>query len=147
MGIVLLLRLILQSSLILRQQPKKHLNPWNLPDKDPSANPIRVVNINFQSILHKKAELLDLVSTHKPHIIIGTETWLSNDTCNNEIIPEDWNYIIYRNDRSDGYGGVMIAISKQFTSSKISLLQTNCENIMDTNHYEQGYKFICWGVL
>ena len=47
-------------------------------------------------------------------------------------------YIIYYNDRSGGYGGIMIAISKQFTSSKIALLQTNCEilYIVDTNHYE-----------
>ena len=43
-----------------------------------------------------------------------------------EIIPEYYSYIIH-NDRSDGYGGIMIAISKQFTSSKIELLQTNYE--------------------
>ena len=116
-----------QDSLILPQQPKRHRNLWNLPDKDPSVNRVRVVNINFQSVLHKKAELLDLIFTHKPHIIIGTETWLSNNIHDNEVIPEYCNYVIYRNDRSDGYGGILIAISKQFTSSKIAMLQTNCE--------------------
>ena len=42
----------------------------------------------------------------------------------NEIIPKYYSYIIYHNDRSDGYGGIMIPISKQF---KIALLQTNYE--------------------
>ena len=61
---------------------------------------------------------------HKPYIIIGTEPWLSSDFHNNEIIPEYCSYIIYWDDRSDGYG---IAVSKQFTSSEIALFQTNCE--------------------
>ena len=34
---------------------------------------------------------------------------------------------IYRKDRPDGYGGVMIAISKQIDSHEITALQTNCE--------------------
>ena len=62
-----------QDSLIPPQQPQRHLNLWNLPDKDANANCVRVVNTNFQSILHKKAELLDLIFTHKLHTI-GTET-------------------------------------------------------------------------
>ena len=78
-------------------------------------------------ILHKQAELLDLISTHKPHIIIGIETWLSNETCNNEVIPDGWNYAIYHNDRPDGYRGIMIVISKQLTSLKTSSLKTYCE--------------------
>jgi len=43
------------------------------------------------------------------------------------IIPPKWNYNIYRKDRSDGYGGVMIAISKVIPSYKIIALQTDCE--------------------
>ena len=37
--------------------------------------------------MSKTGELLELISTQKPHIIIGTETWLSPDISNNEIIP------------------------------------------------------------
>ena len=76
---------------------------------------------------------------YKPHIIIGTEIWLSNETCDNEIIPDGWNYVIYRNDRPDGYGGIMIAISKQLTSSKTSSLQTDCEVLWT--------QIICWRLL
>ena len=59
------------------------------------------------------------IFSHRPHIIIGTETWLSNDVQDNEIIPEYCNYIIYHNDRSDGYGGIMIAISKHLLRLKL----------------------------
>ena len=30
----------------------------------------------------------------------------------NEIIPDEFNYTIYRKDRDDGYGGVLIAVIK-----------------------------------
>ena len=80
---------------------------------NPSIDKLQVVNINFQSIVNKKAALHEFIFTYKPHIIVGTETWLSPDISNNEVIPAEWNYNIYRKDRPDGYGGVMIAISKQ----------------------------------
>jgi len=75
----------------------------------------------------KKADLLELISTQKPHIIICTETWLSPEVSNNEIIPSDFNYNIYRNDQADGYGGVMLAISNQLSSLEVPTLRTNCE--------------------
>ena len=55
----------------------------------------------------------EFIFTHKPHIIVGTETWLSPNVNNNKVISPEWSYNIYRKDRPDGYGGVMIAVSKQ----------------------------------
>ena len=40
------------------------------------GNVLLVVNINFQSVMAKKAELHHLIDSTKPDIIIGTETWL-----------------------------------------------------------------------
>ena len=77
--------------------------------------------------MSKKAELLELISTQKPHIIIGTETWLFPDISNNEIISSDLNYNIYRNDRADGYGEVMLAITNQISSLEVPNLKTKCE--------------------
>ena len=77
---------------------------------------VKVAVINFQSIMSKKGDLLEFISTHKPHIIIGSETWLSSDVSNNEVISHDFKYNIYRNDRQDSYGGVMLAISNQLSS-------------------------------
>lgn len=65
----------------------------------------------------------------KPKIIIGTETWLSKDISDNEIIPNEFNYTIYRKDREDGYGGVLIAVIKNILSNPLPDLNTSCELI------------------
>jgi len=46
---------------------------------------------------------------------------------NNKIIPDKWNYAIYQKDRSDSYGGVLIAIFKQIPLYGVLSLQTDCE--------------------
>ena len=58
---------------------------------------------------------------------MGTETWLSPDVSNNEIIPSNLNYNIYRNDCADGYDGVMLAITSQIPSLEVPNLITKCE--------------------
>jgi hypothetical protein len=49
--------------------------------------PIIVLVVNCQSIKNKKQELENLVETSKPDIMIGTESWLSNDIQSTEIFP------------------------------------------------------------
>ena len=85
--------------------------------------------INFRSILNKKAEFLLFLWNVKPKIIIGSETWLSKDISDNEIIPNEFNYTIYRKDRDDGYGGVLIAVTKDILSEPLPDLNTSCELI------------------
>ena len=75
-----------------------------------TINKLHVVNINFQSIMNKKADFQEFIFTYKPHIIVGAEIWLSTSICNNEVIPGEWNYTFYRQDRPDGYGSVMVTI-------------------------------------
>jgi len=40
---------------------------------------LRLLNINFQSVRNKGRNIDVLVETTNPNIIIGTETWLSNE--------------------------------------------------------------------
>jgi hypothetical protein len=47
---------------------------------------LRILVVNCQSIKNKKEELENLVETSKPNIMIGTESWLSNDIQSTEIM-------------------------------------------------------------
>ena len=64
--------------------------------------------------------MANLIDSADPDIIIGTETWLNCNVKNSEIFrPEQ--YEVERNDRPDGYGGVLIAAKKVLASHKISI--------------------------
>ena len=91
--------------------------------------------INFQSIFAKKAELLNLIDTYHPNIIIGSETWLSSDISSVEFLPTG--YTVFRCDRSDGYGGVLLAFSDNLnvTENKITNYH-ECEIVACTLTYE-----------
>ena len=54
-----------------------------------------------------KTDVLESVTlSHKPQIVVITETWLHNDISDSEIVPPG--YGIFRNDRSSRGGGVAI---------------------------------------
>ena len=89
-----------------------------------------IVNINFQSVMAKKAELHHLIASTKPDIIIGTETWLHEGIKTQEFLPDNFDYSIYRSDRkisSDYHGGVLIAVTKRLVSNPVPELERNCE--------------------
>ena len=54
---------------------------------------------------------------------------MTNDVLDNEIIPNEFQFSIYRNDRNGGYGGVMIAVSKSILSMSVPELTTSSEII------------------
>ena len=94
------------------------------------VNTLRVVNMNFQSVLSKKAELHHLINSTKPDIIIRTQTWLHDGIRTQEFLPEDLGYCIYRSNRkkgSDHHVGVLICVTKQLISDPVPELETDCE--------------------
>jgi hypothetical protein len=66
-------------------------------------------------------ELGGLYSAPTPEIIIGTETWLNDSVHNSEIFPP--NYNIYRRDRRDGFGGVLIAVKADIVNDHLGSLK------------------------
>ncbi|CAG2207668.1 unnamed protein product [Mytilus edulis] len=54
---------------------------------------------------------------------MGTETWLLPSICSAEIFPP--NYEVIRKDRKDGYGGVLLAIKKEYISDSIETTTTS----------------------
>ena len=91
--------------------------------------PLRILNVNCQSIKNKQHQTQNLVDSTKPDVIIATETWLDPTITNSQIFPP--NYNIYRKDRKGTKtgGGVLIAINDKYLSSEIPELDTDCEII------------------
>lgn len=87
---------------------------------------LKILNINFQSLKGKVPELQELLEAEKPDILIGTETWLNSDVKSCEIFPA--NYAIFRKDRPDGCGGVLIAV-KNLPSQHLEDLDVKAELI------------------
>ena len=70
---------------------------------------------NARSLQNKMKFFQSLVYSKSFDIIAVTETWLSNSTFSNEILP--LGYQVYRRDRPHTGGGVLIAVSSSFPSS------------------------------
>jgi len=65
-----------------------------------------------------------MLETENPHFIAGTETWLNPSVYSSEFFPSD--YLVFRNDRSDGYGGTVFACHKSFPCTRLPVT-TTCE--------------------
>jgi hypothetical protein len=80
------------------------------------ASPLKIVNINFQSIKSKLCRLSNVINSIKPDIIVGTETWLDKDIKDSEICPKG--YILHRKDRNSKNhrtgGRVLLAIKNEY---------------------------------
>lgn len=76
---------------------------------------------NFRSLYHKTDILKAIMHTCSAEIIIGTETWLSEDVTSSELsLPSS--LVIFRKDRTGSRGGgVVVAINELYHPSPISV--------------------------
>ena len=96
-------------SMFLTSSPKP-----NVPSNNrKQSNNLRILNINFRSAKKKGKDLEAIIDTCNPDIIIGTETWLNPQIKSAEIISPHLGFDVYRRDRTDSYGGVMIAAKQE----------------------------------
>lgn len=92
------------------------------------AMPLKLLNINCQSIIPKIGEWRHLLNTHQPDIVVATETWLKPEIFDAELDSDD--YLIYRRDRTrTTRGGVLIAVHKTINSTIVNTDHTDAEII------------------
>ena len=84
----------------------------------PKISSLRTVVVNFQSIKNKVQETQLLIESADPDIIIGTETWLNPNIFSSEVLPS--NYTVFRRDRADSHGGVLIAVKDDLVCTPVS---------------------------
>ncbi|KAI8515244.1 hypothetical protein Bbelb_078350 [Branchiostoma belcheri] len=90
--------------------------------------PLRLLNVNFQSITGKKAETRNLIDSTIPDIILGTESHLDPTILSSEILPEGYN--VFRRDRNRDGGGVLIAVADHLQCQEVTELSVpDCEII------------------
>ena len=95
-----------------------------------SHRPLRIINVNCQSLRNKKERFLNLVRSTRPDIIIATETWLNPAIYSSEFFGSS--LTIFRRDRITNTtgGGILIAINSCFKSEEYILpMCTNIELI------------------
>ena len=85
---------------------------------------LKIICLNYQSIVNKKEAFWELLERHSPDIVVACETWLDQSVTDNEIIPSG--YKLYRRDRDDGYGGILISV-KDKIDSQIIECNISCE--------------------
>jgi hypothetical protein len=72
------------------------------------GTPLVLLQVNCRSICNKTLEFWNLIDTYNPDVVIGTESWLSEEINNPEVFRDD--YIIFRRDRYSRGGGVFIGV-------------------------------------
>jgi hypothetical protein len=87
-----------------------------------------VAVVNCRSLKNKIPEFHHLINSTGAKVIIGTESWLTDDISNSEIFPDSFR--VYRKDRPNRHGGgVFIAIDKAISSQAVSVPESNLESV------------------
>jgi hypothetical protein len=72
------------------------------------GKPLDLLQVHCRSILNKILEFWNLVDTYNPDVVIGTESWLSDEINNAEVFRDG--YITFRRDTSTRGGGEFICV-------------------------------------
>ena len=102
----------------------------------PNTRPLNILSVNLQSLPAKKEVFWEAVDACAPDIIIANETWLKPTIHISEVMPPGFKFNTLRKDRADGYGGVLLAVSREFTDNQITT-DTDKE-IIATKHWMQN---------
>ena len=116
------------SQLPLTSTPAKKIS--NAFAKKNSPKKLKILNLNFQSMMNKIQEFHCLLDIEDPDIVIGTESWLNSDISSSEVFPN--NYQSFRADRKakgKRGGGVFVLVKNNLICSEQPQFQTKCELI------------------
>ena len=92
------------------------------------VRPLKILNVNCQSIPSKIGAWRLLLNKHEPDVVVATETWLNPNIYDTE--PEADDFVIYRRDRQTTIGGgVLIAVHKSINSIEVKIPSENAETV------------------
>lgn len=123
---------VLSDISLVSPTPSNNIRPIHASTPDRKKNrrtkenaPLRILNVNFQSIKGKQDQVRNLIDSTNPDIFFGTETWIDSNIKDGQIFPSGYN--IFRKDKKNsGGGGVLIAVKDIFIVTSVPELQTDC---------------------
>ena len=106
---------------------KTNRNLKDTPTKPTRKQNIRIMSVNCRSLVSstKQIALQDLIETHNPDVILGSESHLDPQLTSSEIFPSTYSNP-YRKDRKLGEGGVFIAVKDDLITTEVKV-NTECE--------------------
>ena len=114
--------------------PSSATNSYN--KKRLNSGKLKVVSININSLRGKSLQMLELIHTEQPDVILCQETKLDKTVSSAEVFPES--YVTFRKDRNLNGGGVCIALKKQLQATECHDLDSDLEaiwiQIQTSNH-------------
>ncbi|XP_072028355.1 uncharacterized protein [Amphiura filiformis] len=108
-------------------QPKA-ISSLSKPKPKPAAvhRPLRVLDVNCQSLCRKKCPLYNLMDSTKPDIVIATETWFDSSIADSEFFNSQ--FTVHRRDRRTHAGGVIVAVNSDYQLTR-GIESLECDDI------------------
>jgi len=82
-----------------------------------------LLQVNCSSSYNKALDFWNLLDTYNPDVVIGTESWLSEEISNAEVFRGD--YTSFRRERHTCSGGVFICVKNYITCAKLWVDRVN----------------------
>ena len=93
-----------------------------------SSEAIIVAVVNCRSLRNKIPEFHHLIHSTQCNVIIGTESWLTDDDSDAEVFPKSFS--VYRKDRINrAGGGVFVAVKNSIVSQAENVTETSVESV------------------
>lgn len=84
---------------------------------------------NIRSLMAKRELLCSFLYDCDCDILALTKTWLYPDVTNDKVLPDRSSFNIYQNDRTNRWGGGVLAVKKKTLQSYANKLHSNMEII------------------
>ena len=76
-----------------------------------------MLQVNCRSVYNKALEFWNLVDTYSPDVVIGTESWVKEDTDNAKVFRAD--FTTFRRDKSAHGGSVFICVKHFIATTEL----------------------------
>ena len=97
------------------------------------------------SVVKKKLELSSFLEIEDPDIIAIQETNIDKYILISELFPDNFNYDVYRNDRTLNGGGVILLVNKTYSSMPYYNLENGSESVWAKIMFDGSPHFFgCW---